>query len=426
MLTPDLLTQEPLLLRDGSRAVNRFILATTLLLLAGCLGQPSPTGGTHDRPLDNVVASPAPRGVIDPPVPFIGQQATVRLSALPPNASFELWLVPTHLVFRFGIPHPGQAGGVKLGEARSDAEGRLAYSFEMKPEYPRNNGTEVGKAGIWLVYPQPKVLAPAVVSWEAANPTVFQGKVYDESGKPTTSARVRLTVTGGFGEGKITYFQQEVEARDGAYRFDQVPAPADTEIEVVLPSGLSRKRFDRTGGMQIKWGCCDGNAWLNNYGQPLTYNFGGPATPEDPLAPGYFVSERMADAAIATTTLTGSVYDQLGRLVPDEAKAIVIAQPDQHWEAMPDRLIARVTGGRYSLKVPTGVVSLDLRVEPGVHVLIHGPAPRVFLPEALTGKPATFNFGGPATSDQPDAPQYAFPSPQPVLTGPSPFVPAGP
>lgn len=369
---------------------------------------------------DNVIASPRPSGVIEPRVPFTGQTATVRLTQLQANSTVELWLVPAHLVFRFGIPHPSQAGGVKLGEATSDAEGKLTYTFEMKPEYPRNNGTEVGKAGIWVVYPQSKVLAPAVVSWEAGNPTTLHGKVYDEKGQPVASARVRLTVKQAGGD---VYFQGETEVQEGAYRFERVPAPADTDIEVVLPDGTSRQRFDGTGGIQIKWGCCNGDAWLQNYGQPLTYNFGGPSVPEDPLAPGYFVSSRLKDPAIATTTVTGQVYDQLGQLVPDHVNAIVIAETEPRWDAPPNRRIAKVQSGTYSLTVPTGVTALDLRIDPGTFVLIHPPSPRVFLPESLTGKPNVFNFGGPATPDQPDAPQYAFPSPDPVFKGPSPFTP---
>lgn len=417
--------------------------ALCLFLLVGCSvgttpGQapssPSPQApeqaASNPRPpeiprqYDNVHADPMPTGTIEPPVPFVGDEAVVQAAGLPADSAFEVWLVPTHHVFRFGLPHPSQAGGAKLGDARSDGEGRFTFTFRLEEDHPTNNGTERGKLGVWLVYPDGKTLAPAFVSWEAGIPTTFQGAVFDEAGRPApVGTRVRIKVTVDSLAGETTYFEDEMPVKDGYYRFDRVPAPASTVIEVMLPSGITRQRGDGHGGMQLKWGCCGGSDFLEKYGTPLTYNFGGPATPEDPWAPAFFLSERLADPAFAWTQVSGHVYDQLGNPVPDAAKAIVIVSAVELPSHEPFHVKVPVRGGTYSARVPIGLVSFDLRVEPGVHVLIHPRPNEILLPEAVTGHPNVVNFGGPATAEDPRAPEFAFPSPQPAFTGPSPFVP---
>jgi hypothetical protein len=227
-------------------------------------------------------------------------------------------------------------------------------------------------------------------------------------------------------DGSMIY-QKTVPVRDGAYALDDVPEPADTEITASVPGWPTRTRTDRTGGIQARWagalsGPASGDALEKTQNAPLTYNFGGPKTPEDPDAPAYFLSAGANEAEIAFDTLSGKVYDQNGQPVPDAvgAKVIVDAGPGS---SRGFHAVAEVKGGAYRLeRVPTGVpLTVDLRINPAY--VLTAPRSKTLIAQKVSGKPNVVNFGGPATEDDPEAPQHPFPSPVPDVTGPSPFMP---
>lgn len=331
--------------------------------------------------------------------------------------------------FKSGLYHPRDARGVKLGEARADQAGAATFSFTFQTADFQATIVPRGYYEIWLVYPPGNVIAPSVASWQCPPATLLSGKVYDGAGKPVPpggTVQVKVTTDAG-----IVIYDRSVPIIEGAYRLDDVPEPATTEVTARVPGWPPRTRGDGIGSLQIKWagypkGAVSGDVFTDTQGAPLVYNFGGPATATDPDAPAYFLAPDLTAPEMASAKLSGRVYDQTGRAVPDHvgAKIIVDASPRGGSPAFHAQVDVR--DGTYSVEgVPTGVpVSVDLRINP-IYPL-RAPRQAVLIPLKISGHENVLNFGGPATPDDPEAPDHPFPSPEPVFTGPSPFTPLGP
>ncbi|HEY9720895.1 MAG TPA: hypothetical protein V6D47_02715 [Oscillatoriaceae cyanobacterium] len=403
-------------------ARSRLFLGLLLLAIVGCSSNSGDPADLFPLLYHNEFASPRPSVSIVPANPCAGNQVSVTGSGAPANTTLEVWLMPQIPGgFKAGLYSPADGNGVELGTTKTDASGNFTYAFTFQEPAFDANVFPRGNYELWLVYPPGNIIAPGVIGWQCPPATTVKGMVYDASGRPVPDGTtIEVTVKS---DGGAVIYDRTVPVTKGSYALADVPEPATTEFTVKVPGWPARTRQDGTGGIQVKWAGnpsppVSSDVFTKTQGNPLTYNFGGPSTPDDPDAPAYFLASDAADPDVAFTTLTGKVYDQNGNLVPDSAgaKVIVDAASDPKFHA-----IVTVTGGAYEVdKVPTGVpASVDLRINP-VYPLIY-PRTMVLIAPKISGKPNVVNFGGPATPDDPDAPKFPFPSPSPLITGPSPF-----
>jgi hypothetical protein len=418
----------------------RAILATACL--AGCtlatvpapvpavlpsaeLPRPSglaPTPGVLFQPSSRYsYPDPRPSVALAPKNPCAGTTARGTASGLPAGQKVEVWVSPAFAGgFKNGLYAPSEPNDLKLAEATADASGRAEFGFTFTPPAQWDRNEPRGNYALWLVYTPQPVIAPFVVLWQCPKGTHVSGRVLDAQGQPVPAgATVQVKVTTDMGD---PLFDQTVPVTNGDYALDGVPAPASMTVTARVPGWPKRTRSEGVGGLQAKWagypkGPTNGNVFTDTQGNPLIFDFGGPALPTDPDAPAYFLAPDLDAPDMAKAELSGHVYDQTGKLVPDAAglKVIVSSNGTPAFRAQVD-----VHGGAYLVPdVPTGVpMTVDLRINP-VYPLF-GPPSRVLIPPKVLGHPNILNFGGPATSEDPDAPRYPFPSPQPLFTGPSP------
>lgn len=374
-------------------------------------------------------ATTPPAITLNPPNPCEGDAVIVQGANGPPDGTLEIWLVPQIAGgFKMGLPHP-DGRGVKLGEAQTDAGGKFTFQFEMHNPFADRQMLPKGHYGLWLVYPDGITMAPYAAFWECPPPTTFRGRLFDEEGRLVTEpAEVRITA---YTHAEDVLFEKTVEAVDGSYEVTRVPAPALTEFAVTRKGWPTRIRRERDQ-ISAQWGEPRDNAsteeFLKRFGEPVTFNFGGPASPEDPHAPAFFLSSRLDEASFRTTTLSGAVYDKEGQKVPDSAGAKVIVETMLYRFEHPQhvRKTVEVRDGAYTLpEVPTGT-HLSLEIRTNFVYPLNGFTPRwtVLIPPSLSGHPAVVNFGGPATPEDPEAPAHPFPYPAPPNLAPSPLVPA--
>jgi hypothetical protein len=260
------------------------------------------------------------------------------------------------------------------------------------------------------VYTPGNVIAPEVVSWQCLPPTRLAGSVFDSAGQPViegSTVEVKVTKDNG---GVI--YDRTVPVVHGQYSLDDVPEPGRATIIIArVPGWPARTRRDGLGS--------------KSQDTPLIFNFGGPSVPADPDGPAYFLARDLDAPDMATTSVSGRVYDLNGQLVPDSAGAKVIVNALRQDTGTPGfQAQVDVHAGLYTIEgVPTGSpASIELRINP-VYPLSETGRSVVLIPPRILGHANVLNFGGPATPEDPTAPRYPFPSPSYGLAAPSPFAP---
>lgn len=401
-----------------SRRIGLTVLLPVLVAL-GCDASPPAFEPIPLLVSPYVFADPRPQASLEPPAPRLNQRATLTGEGAPTDASLEVWLSPQLAGgFKMGARHPN-GFGVKLGDARTDAQGRFSFSFTAIDPQPSAHNLPLGLYGLWLLYPDGRTVAPYVATWECPPPATVQGRLFDAEGRPVREA-ARVTVRAYNSAGQLL-FERAVDASDGAYRVEEVPEPSTTEIAVTREGWPTRVRREPSSAVSAQWGSmrtsAEIEAFFEKVGSPVSFDFGGTGSESDPWAKAFSLSSEPA----GPTTLRGRVYDASGEAVVDAEGAIVIATelvpvPGRS----PFRAQGAVRGGAYEIEgVPAAThLELDLRTNP-VYPLSGFRAREVVL---VPGAAASINFGGPATSEDPDASAHPFPaSPAPGSTGPSPF-----
>lgn len=381
-------------------------------------------GVVSASPRDIRAASPRPSVVLVPPAPADGMPVTLTGANVPAFATIQIWLQDTYDTGSFWkagpyLPSDEPHDFLKLGEANSDATGHFSFNFTQRTFFPGNHNLPNNAYTIWLVFPPGNVVAPAVISWFSPALVSVSGQLYDDAGAPLSGD---ASVTLDFPDATPTT-KETVTASGGSYHFARIPESGPMRLTVSRPNWPDRVREIAPGVPR------DGQPTPSPFATSntaLVFNFGGPATPEDPDAPAYFLSSRLADPSVAYTTIEGDVRDLHGNLVPSSTGAKVIVGAE--W--LPDTPGAFATtvpviDGHYQIDhAPTGR-RYDFDIRTNLVYPLSGFVERsVLVKPSLTASATIVNFGGPATSEDPYAPLHPFPSPQAPSMAPSPFVPA--
>lgn len=104
-----------------------------------------------------IFPSPRPEGHVEPEAACAGDTVILHASKVPPNTTIEVWAAHNAAGgWKVGNPPaPSKWGAVKLGEATSDAMGRLMFPFiaseTLFAQVRQGTMTDIA---LWLVYPE--------------------------------------------------------------------------------------------------------------------------------------------------------------------------------------------------------------------------------------------------------------------------------
>lgn len=383
---------------------------------------PSPAPVTPDGPWMRPSSpysypSPWPHVTAVPAHPITGETVALTATDLPPGRTIEFWLVrgPSSEL-KMGLHHPETSLSRKLGSLQADASGRASLSFPFE-RIEREGRVGFDSYEVWLVYPESKVVAPMVGGIQPGWRTTVQGGLFDEHGAPVTGAtQVRAIVHGD--DGAIVA-DRTVATSDGHYTLVDLPFPGQVELVVTHGTWPTRRRWASFGPTIIMQ-----DSHQDHF--DATFNFGGPAGSPDPDAPGYFLSPDLDDPAMAQTVVTGHVYDTEGHPVAASAGVIFTVAgaldpiAGRYYRANPT-----IQDGAYRLEgVPTGIpLIFTMQLNPNYGLRDFKDRYAVLLPERVQGKPNVFNFGGPATAEDPEGPAHPVPLHPSDAGMPSPWVP---
>lgn len=208
-------------------------------------------------------------GELDDPIACPGTATTLRIRGFEPAQGLEVWQGPADHPPRCNW-HPRDAQGVRLGEARSDELGGLAFPFTVA-ESP--GGPEATRA-LWLV---PSNGSPAVqaVVWTCARRTRLSGRLYDEDHAPyLRSARIEARFYADTWGTRRLVAERTVTAENGQYALDDVPLPTSVELQAYDGDWpIATATQDREGFLN-QWG--DEATGGRLFGSPGIVDFGGP------------------------------------------------------------------------------------------------------------------------------------------------------
>jgi hypothetical protein len=234
-----------------------------------------------------IVPSPDPGFPADCPrrfsaVPLLGQgdnqwaygagdHVTLRVRKLPPDTPFRVWQADTMVGNKVPCVGPKNFNGVEIGQARSDAQGKLVQPLSL---VDIDHTFFAFETLLWLVWPDGVTMQP-VAQWSNVLPTTVAGKLYGEDGQPyLRPARILLHATLA-----DRIVDMTTMATGGTYQFEGVPAPVDLELGVYDGTRrLARRSLNRN---IVKLGWTQSTPRIPHQGQPIAVDFGGPGSTAD-------------------------------------------------------------------------------------------------------------------------------------------------
>jgi hypothetical protein len=292
-----------------------------------------------------------------------------------------------------------QAGYPELCQAFLDGENAVTPPVEPTPEP-------------W--FPEPCLYGPSQT-------VTLSGAVFDGQGTPFPGEVEVRVATADFS------FNAKAEVVDGQWQVSGAPAGARLQVTAVhTPSGEARRRFVVPQAAFVDCGQ-EGFA---------TVNFGGPTSDADPLGHRYAMGVSAPDKATSRTALTLRVFDVAGQPVPGAMLTLRALGDQQGYKrSLPAGAVAgkvpvplAFRGLQQERDEPNGMVATspvarrpaiaiasatfdDVPAEVPLEVLAEAQGfqsvVRIVQPLTAT-RPHIFSLGGPATRQDPVAPQYAL------------------
>ncbi|MEB3328028.1 MAG: carboxypeptidase-like regulatory domain-containing protein [Candidatus Sericytochromatia bacterium] len=284
--------------------------------------------------------------------------------------------------------------------------------------------------------PEPEPWSPEPCLYAPGQTVLLSGAVFDGQGTPFSREVEVRVASPDYG------FNATAEVVDGQWQVAGAPAGVRLQVTAVhLPSGEARRRFVVP---QAAFVDCGEEGFA-------TVNFGGPPTDADPLGHRYAMEAAAPEVPTARTALTLRVFDVAGRPLPGAVVTLrTLAGKQGYKRSLPVRpasgpvpvLMAFrglqqtsatvlvddgevVVAPRPPVAPPPEAavvaatfedVPADEPLEAYVEAPGHSPRQRTLAP-LRASRPYTLAFGGPATRQDPLAPQFGL---VPVPTVPDP------
>jgi hypothetical protein len=273
------------------------------------------------------------------------------------------------------------------------------------------------------IEPTPEPWFPEPCLYGPSQTVTLSGTVFDGQGTPFPGEVEVRVATADFS------FNAKAEVVDGQWQVSGAPAGARLQVTAVhTPSGEARRRFVVPQPAFVDCGQ-EGFA---------TVNFGGPANDADPLGHRYAMGVSAPDKATTRTALTLRVFDVAGQPVPGAMLTLRALGDQQGYKrSLPAGAVAGLVpvpvafrGLQQERDEPNGMVAVttspvvdrpaiaiasatfdDVPAEVPLEVLAEAQGfqsvVRIIQPLSAT-RSHVFSLGGPATRQDPVAPQYAL------------------